>query len=76
MKNETKWIPIEEKLPPEYEEVLVTNRFGDVMITEMVREHYVSELVYKWRCNYSDASFDYVTAWMPLPKPYKGGEKE
>ena len=37
MKNETKWIPIEEKLPPEYEEVLVTNRFGDVMITEMVR---------------------------------------
>ena len=64
---EAEWIPCSERLPEVGEICLLT-----------VHE-------YGWNCKeytrviigeYSDNYADHILAWMPLPKPYKGGDTE
>lgn len=66
--EQTKWIPVGERLPEEQDCYLVTTKWkgsysGDVYIeTNMA--------VYRERQKEWDCADD-VIAWMPLPKPYK-----
>ena len=71
------WIPCSERLP-RYGEYVLT--FRPTMAMEMVVDSYVGfygEDDDEWYEGWSIASFcsndDIVTAWMPLPEPYKGG---
>lgn len=60
---ENKWIPVSERVPDVGKSVLVT-----VVIPDGQRECYVSEWIYnKWSgvCGFE------VSAWMPLPEPYR-----
>jgi len=66
--NETRWIPVSEKLPEKDELVLATEWNG---------------VVIAWRNIYGvweSAEYMYdpgdITAWMPLPEPWKDGEEE
>ena len=63
--EQTAWIPAEERLPDDFEHVLVTLGNGYDGVT------------YDWRSN--GDWYDWgksVIAWMPLPEPYKGGDEE
>lgn len=64
-----RWIPVSERLPKEEKEVLITAWKDTVLIA------WRSEGV--WNCDsfFFDDSTE-VSAWMPLPKPYKGGEAD
>lgn len=65
----TGWIPCSERLPKKNLEVLATV-LGDVEIAWIGEDG-------RWETN--DYIFDDkedITAWMPLPEPYKGGEDE
>lgn len=77
------WIPCEERLPDEDDEVLATIRYLDEAEDDQTDPYYTIEVIFlhdgKWMGNGSWVeSFGYtkVTAWMPLPKPYKGGDSE
>lgn len=64
------WIPVEVRLPKMYETVIVTtstNMVTTAFMTVNKRWVYIegTELYFKAT----------VTAWMPLPEPYKGKER-
>lgn len=62
------WIPVPERLPEVGKSVLVT-----IITPDGQRECYVSEWMYnKWSgvCGFE------VSAWMPLPEPYKESESQ
>lgn len=64
------WIPVSERLPKTDERVLVT-AWGEVDGVAWVDEYGL------WQTeDYSFHDSEDVTAWMPLPAPYKGGEEE
>lgn len=68
-----RWIPVSERLPKDDEEVIVTclDDSGDTPFRyTTVAWHYKG----MWVCENERCPF--VTAWMPLPEPYKGGEHE
>lgn len=72
------WIPCEERLPDEDDEVLATIRYLDEAEDDQTDPYYTIEVIFlhdgKWMGNGSWVeSFGYtkVTAWMPLPKPYR-----
>lgn len=68
---ENKWIPVEEGLPSQWEEVLVTTKADYV---QEVRFSNIDGCNY-WECRDGCISGDdYVIAWMPKPKRYKKGE--
>ena len=75
---EREWIPCSERLPKERESVLIAtslqhdNWVGEGCYWETTKNHVIWK-GYKWNATYWDNE---VTAWMPLPKPYKGGEDE
>lgn len=72
LEKTSKWIPISEGLPKEGGEYLVTicyDLLGEGTVRE-VRRNFFCILSKKWL--YGD---DDVTAWMPLPKPYKAENK-
>lgn len=73
---ESQWIPVNKELPPKYQEILVTTRNGNISISMMVQDDYIFEKQYCWRFRTADLNFDYVIAWMPLPKPYELQESE
>lgn len=62
---EPKWIPVTEGLPEDKQEVLVTE-YGDTDIGRRFEG--------RWLDRYGDKMKD-VTAWMPLPEPYKGDKE-
>lgn len=70
--KQTEWIPCTERLPEIEREgqrrgwYLTTNGYGCVSLTQY--EFYHDLLKTGWQ---SDIQ---ITAWMPLPEPYKGGE--
>lgn len=65
------WIPCSERLPDEDVEVLVTDDAGGVANLELdkvLRYEESGELFWLTSQN--------VTAWMPVPEPYKEGEQD
>lgn len=86
---EPKWIPVTERLPEEDREVLISYRYkegeGDtshvnISITTYGTMYFGGrkiEGVKHWRApfEYFESNYE-VIAWMPLPTPYKDGEKE
>ena len=59
--NEPHWIPVTERLPKEFGAYQVTTTHGKVATYGFVPDSISSHEYWK-RC---------VTAWMPLPEPYK-----
>ena len=66
-----RWIPVEERLPEVGEYVLGTNEYDEVMIYR-----------YGWNSRHSRKMFFHecgaaaiITAWMPLPEPYRPKSK-
>lgn len=63
-----KWIPCSERLPEDNERVLVTTAWGYVTIGWISKGIWSTELIVNCQ--------DFVLAWMPLPKPWKGADDE
>ena len=80
------WIPVDERLPDEDKEVLVTVYFHGLKQTHQtgwndhIRPSYYVETASQIGGNWSSVSDEYkvarnrheVIAWMPLPEPWKG----
>ena len=66
-----KWIPVSERLPEEYGNYLTTveSSDGTATITYQYVDHYGSEWLHEDKTHK-------VTAWMPLPEPYKAESEE
>ena len=60
------WIPCSERLPGKYELCLITQKIG----TQKVRK-VVLRLLGEWKFNGRKIKDEAVTAWMPLPEPYR-----
>lgn len=67
-----KWIPVTERLPKEWEEVLVWSRFGFCEVAVYLG------IPGKWRVtwNHDLLEVDSITHWMPLPEPPKQERKD
>lgn len=63
----TGWIPVSERLPEKNVWVLVTVEQGDNRHQEIMRRNKYIEAWTDGIDNYTDV----ITAWMPLPEPYK-----
>lgn len=61
----TDWIPVTERLPEERGEYLITTTDGQVDKCFFIGKGE----------RYFFGMHEYVTAWMPLPKPYEKGEE-
>ena len=70
-----KWIPISERLPEEYVPVMVST---DLSVFPEAR--YSKKYGWEWAAYAADGDWlwinNIVTAWMPLPEPYKESEEE
>jgi hypothetical protein len=70
LEKEPRWIPVSERLPEDYEEVIASVDHESVYSGA----RYSKEFGWEWA---ADASYDYwtdlkgVDAWMPLPEAYK-----
>lgn len=63
--EQTRWIPVSERLPKENISVIGTTKFNDIYETELYDD--CGEK--KW---YADGNYDVpIVAWLPLPEPYK-----
>jgi len=69
-----KWIPVSERLPEENETVLINYC--------RLNEHSVRMAIWdELHCRFYNSEYtkyvsvDFVTAWMPLPKPYESQER-
>ena len=67
LRQQNRWIPVNELLPDYDKEVLITN--GEYVIIDERRylENTEDGEAYTWDIN----GWDDVIAWMPLPEPYK-----
>lgn len=68
---EPKWIPCSERVPERADNVIICYKAGDYTLVSTGR------YLYKFKMWYVDVVGDLrdgVTAWMPLPEPYQGGE--
>lgn len=63
------WIPCSERLPDVDVDVLTTTDWSEVLIAWLLK-------CGAWETEGSVLVYDEITAWMPLPKPYKGGDDE
>lgn len=68
--EQTRWIPISERLPKTDEDVLVTNGRGMYI-------GWIDATDKGWRVDSESEYFmDDIVAWMPLPQPYKAESEE
>lgn len=68
-----KWIPVTERLP-ETEDMYLVTRFNERPMLDVAWFYIDEEGLGHFSCDLGDV--DSVTAWMmPLPHPYKDGEK-
>lgn len=63
------WIPCSERLPDVDVEVLATVDWSDVRIAWLMKGG-------AWETDEYILASDEILAWMPLPNPYKGGDKD
>jgi hypothetical protein len=68
--EQTRWIPVSERLPESDDEVLVTDDAGGLALVGIDWFDRFDSDGSRWWCSQN------VTAWMPLPEPYRGGESE
>ena len=71
-----KWIPVSERLPKYRETVLISTKWGvTIAYRDSINEGVTDDF---WDCPLDDSTIAtiYVTAWQPLPEPYKGGDAE
>lgn len=64
-KTPFKWIPVSERLPEKYKEVIVT----DIETVDTYESYYIGDGY--WECD-NGAFKNRIIAWMPKPEPYKG----
>lgn len=71
--DKTTWIPVEKKQPPMFVKVLITyeDKYLNPHINVAFVDHHY-EWIYPFRSKYTYR----VIAWMPLPKPYLGSDKD
>lgn len=70
-----RWIPVTERLPEEEGQYLVScNSDFEIEVARFYIDDEDDEDDRWWDCYWNDP--EDVVAWMPLPTPYKGGEKE
>ena len=62
--EQTRWIPVSERLPEKDEVVLITNKWHEVD-----KALYIGDEMFDIIINYLQK--EEVIAWMPLPQPYK-----
>ena len=68
LREQTRWIPVSERLPDMDEVVLGVDSSGDIRKAELWDD--CGEI--KW---FSNGCYDVpIKAWMPLPQPYKAGK--
>ena len=67
---EPHWIPVEQALPEDERNVLIT--YYDEITVGWYRASEDTWLIYEGDANVEPEE---VTAWMPLPEPYRGEEK-
>ena len=65
--EQTRWIPVSERLPESDDDVLVTDDAGGLA---SVGIDWLDIYSNRWCCSQN------VTAWMPLPNPYRGGDTD
>lgn len=66
--KELRWIPVTERLPELGEKVLVSTK--NTVFTQVFKRIYGTPDRWGWEHH----TIKKVTAWMPLPKPWKGSE--
>ena len=63
------WVPCSERLPEETDAYLVTIDYGDGLSCAAVRYFWDEKRLW-------NEAEEYITAWMPIPKPYKRSDKK
>ena len=62
----TGWIPVSERLPKEYAQYLACFKNGECYVYWLEDSDWSRSII----------ELEEIVAWMPLPEPYKGGDKE
>ena len=82
------WVPVSERLPEEYEDVLLYFKPGDDcpenpyqighIGTHVIEDNNFDQIgiATVWYTDEYYCDFDEVAAWMPLPKPYEAERSE
>lgn len=64
LREQTRWIPVSERLPEIHKEVIVT----DIETSDAYQSRYIGDG--HWECD-NGLFKNRIIAWMPLPEPYK-----
>jgi hypothetical protein len=65
--EQTRWIPVSERLPKDEGEYLVTFKLPFMNFIEVCTFN---------KAGWNKVGYDEVIAWMPLPSSYQGGESD